>query len=1218
MPAGPKPPGADKRGVPKALSNPSSTGSAGPAFEVQVQAAFVVALATGGFIPAVPPWPVVEVRLQSGILGYKTDDFLVTVKHPVSDEKVRLLGQIKLGVRVTEGDATFGEVMTAAWADYNNPALFASGIDTLALITSHLTAADGTTLQWLTMQAREVGAQEFIARVDKAKWAPRNALDKLDVIRSHLTRANAGVPLTDDALHAFLRHYRVLVYDLAVDSGVSLSLLHSHLTLEGGEKPLQLWGRVVDYVQKKNARAGVITFDSLPRDIQDIRQKRAVSVQPVSLQQPTLGFVAATASVAASRSLALVALVGSWDDRQGADKEAVAELAGEPYTAFLQDGQALVGSGAAGLAFDEGVWMLTRRPEAWATAGALLTDDDILRLESVAMTVLGEVDRALELEPDERFDAAFRGLDRKYSTTLRTSLAGALALVGARLDVLARCTLKAFNVPYRVVRALLESGDWKRWASLDDVLPLLAEASPQAFTEAVEKELRNGGGAFKTLFGQERTGLFSRTYMSGLLWALEGLAWGADWFGPSVLLIAELAGIDPGGTWGNRPAGSLVTIFLPWLPRTAATMETRLKTLEAMSRDEEEVTWKLVQQLLPGQMQTSSPTHRPVFRPVIDDDQLPSHADYWRESEALGKLVVALAAANRGRLPTLVRLLPHLPREPFALAIDALDAARAGMEAGERHEVWSALRKLAEHHHRYPEAKWVMPADLLLAVDGLADRYRPDDPKLDLKLLFTGYAHRHLKPGEDFTAGHARVEQEKKNAIGALLASEGMPAVLSLVHDVGNPNDIGTALAACVPDGEDQTLVPAWLGSDDLTVANMAAAYVFARRHALGWRWVDALALRDWSPAARGRLFLALPFCKDTWDRLATLEASEQVRYWADVEPRAFWIEGEGDMALSALVDAGRPWAAISLCNDLHHSEKPFSAAVALDALVRAAGTTPDANAPDAYAISEVIRHLQEDPDADPDRLVDVEWLFVRLLDGQNGAQPLTLWRRLSDRPTALVELLSMMYRPDRDDVPARETPEHVSQNAWWALRSWRQVPGSGADGTFDTTVFDAWLSGLLGAAAQAGLLKPAEAVVGTLLAHAPADPDGLWLHRHAALVLDRRDFGVARDAFSTEIFNSRGAHWVDPSGKAELDLEAKYLAQAEACEAQGYVRVAQELRQVARGYGDEGRQRARRHGSADKAGPENDPEAAAIPVEEESGNTGDAGDTTSPETPPR
>src|SRR4051812_21805175 len=96
VPAGPKPPGAEKRGVPKALSNPSSTGSAGPAFEVQVQAAFVVALATGGFIPAVPPWPVLEVRLQSGILGYKTDDFLVTVKHPVSDERVRLLGQIKL------------------------------------------------------------------------------------------------------------------------------------------------------------------------------------------------------------------------------------------------------------------------------------------------------------------------------------------------------------------------------------------------------------------------------------------------------------------------------------------------------------------------------------------------------------------------------------------------------------------------------------------------------------------------------------------------------------------------------------------------------------------------------------------------------------------------------------------------------------------------------------------------------------------------------------------------------------------------------------------------------------------------------------------------------------------------------------------------------------------------------------------------------------------
>jgi len=1200
--AGTQPPGADKRGVPKALSNPSSTGSAGPAFEVQVQAGFVVLLVTGGFAPAVPPWPVVEVRFQSGVLGYKTDDFLVTVKHPVSGEKVRLLGQIKLGVRVTDGDTAFAEVMTAAWSDYKDPERFAPGIDTLALITSHLTAADGTVLQWLTMQAREVGVEEFMERVDKALWSPGKTRAKLEVIRAHLTRANGGVVLTDGELYSFLRHYRVLVYDLAVDSGVTLSLLHSHLSLDGGEKPLQLWGRVVEYVQRRNARAGVITFDSLPRDIQDIRHKRAMSVQPASLQQPTLGFLTATANIATSRSLALVALVGSWDDREGADKEVVSHLAGEAYATFLQDGQILVEYGAAGLAFDGGVWTLAHRIEAWVATGGLLTDDDILRLETVATKVLGEIDPALELDPDDRVNASIRGLNRAYSSALRRSLAEALALVGTRQDALIHCTPKAFNVPYRVVRTLLESRDWKRWASLDDVLPLLAEASPQAFIDAVEKELRNGGGAFKELFGQERAGLFSRTYMSGLLWALEGLAWDAGWFGPSVLLLAELAGIDPGGTWGNRPAGSLATIFLPWLPRTAATIETRLKTLEAMSRDEEEVTWKLVQQLLPGQMQTSSSTHRPVFLPVISDDQSPSHADYWRESEGLGTLAVALAAGNRARLPALVRLLPHLTREAFSGAIDTIDVARADMESAERLDLWTALRKLVERHQRYPDAKWVMQPDALVAVESLAARYKPDDPKLALKLLFTGYAHSHLKPGEDFAAGHARVEQEKKDAICELLAKEGMSSVLALVHDVGNPNDVGRALATCVPEGEDPAFVPAWLGSDDTVVANMAEAYVFARRQSYGWVWVDGLTISDWTPTARLHFFLALPFCADTWNRLRALAADEQDRYWTDVEPTAFWIEGEADIALTALIEANRPWTAISLCNDLHHSQKPFSAAVALDALKLAAGTAPEGDGPDVYAICEVIKHLQDDPDSGPDRLVEVEWLFVRLLDGHNGAQPLTLWRRLGDDPSALVELLSMMYRPDRDDVEVQETPEHASQNAWWALRGWRRVPGAAEDGTFDTKSFDIWLDDLLAAAEKAGLSRPAQAVVGTLLAHAPADPDGLWLHRHAALILDRRDFGVARDAFSTEIFNSRGSYWVDPSGKAELDLEAKYLAQAEACEAQGYVRVAQELRHVARGYGEEGRQRARRRDDSGDSG--------------DSG-TGEADDGNDPDTTP-
>ena len=43
-----------------------------------------------------------------------------------------------------------------------------------------------------------------------------------------------------------------------------------------------------------------------------------------------------------------------------------------------------------------------------------------------------------------------------------------------------------------------------------------------------------------------------------------------------------------------------------------------------------------------------------------------------------------------------------------------------------------------------------------------------------------------------------------------------------------------------------------------------------------------------------------------------------------------------------------------------------------------------------------------------------------------------------------------------------------------------------------------------------------------------------------------------------------RGAHWVDPTGKPDLELAAKYKEKAEAVEEQGYHRFATSLMRMA------------------------------------------------------
>jgi hypothetical protein len=249
--------------------------------------------------------------------------------------------------------------------------------------------------------------------------------------------------------------------------------------------------------------------------------------------------------------------------------------------------------------------------------GNRLTDDDLDRFEAVAKSVLGERDPKLELPKEERYAASIHNKELKHSPLLRKGLAETLALMGSRPQALSACSMgKAETTAILVVRSLLNKADWERWASLDSHLPLLAEAAPDEFLDAVESVLVDlSSTPFHELFAQEGTaGIGGGNYMSGLLWALEGLAWNSDYLPRVSLILADIASVDPGGNWLNRPANSLADIFLPWHVQTTAPFEKRKNAIETVLREQPEVGWSLILALLPHSHGFTSGCHRPVWR----------------------------------------------------------------------------------------------------------------------------------------------------------------------------------------------------------------------------------------------------------------------------------------------------------------------------------------------------------------------------------------------------------------------------------------------------------------------------------------------------------------------------------------------------------------------------------------------------------------------------
>src|SRR5207248_10640643 len=124
----------------------------------------------------------------------------------------------------------------------------------------------------------------------------------------------------------------------------------------------------------------------------------------------------------------------------------------------------------------------------------------------------------------------------------------------------------AGSIAEQTVYELLHEADWKQWAGLNDFLPLRAEAAPTPFISADQASLqRNSGSELKALFGATEEPILGRSYRTGLLWALETLAWHPDYITRAVLCLGALAGYPLPGNWANNGLNSLRHIFLSWL-----------------------------------------------------------------------------------------------------------------------------------------------------------------------------------------------------------------------------------------------------------------------------------------------------------------------------------------------------------------------------------------------------------------------------------------------------------------------------------------------------------------------------------------------------------------------------------------------------------------------------------------------------------------------------
>lgn len=1171
----------------KKLSNPFSTGGGGFHFEAHVQASFVTLMLTGGHAPALPCWPITEIKLQGKIDGYDTDDLVVFVENPSSKERRKLLGQVKHSIAITQGNTEFGDVIQAAWNDFSNPKVFRRDKDSIALITGPLSATDARNVPWLLNQARLTkNVDEYFRNVQQAKFGPSERTRKLDAFQHQLKAANGGNEVKRETLYDFLNHFHVLGYDLGNEFGVVLSLLHSHISQFQQQYPQQVWSRVVDIVQTWSQDAGTITPGKLPEDLLEAFKQKTVVEMPEEFKAAQEKPKTDWEQHSDATYLVLAVLIGAWDEKSQRDRDTIAQFFGISYDEWRKKAREILHSLDSPLSLKNGIWKVVNRAELLHLLGSRILDHDLDTFKSLAISALNERDPAFDLPAEERYTASIQGKVLEGSRFLRKGIAEGLAILGNLPDTCSNCSQgKVETTCLLVLREILSDADWILWGSLESLLPDLAEAAPGEFLDAVEKTLRLTPCPLDELFAQEGDGITGSNYLTGLLWALESLAWDEQYLVRVCVVLGELASHDPGGQWANRPFNSLVTILLPWFPQTLASVDKRKVAVQTLLNEQPNIAWTLIIQLLPGQHRTSSGSHKPSWRKIIPDNWTESvtHQEYWQQASFYAELAVTAADHDIERLSELIDHFNNLPKPAFDQLIEVLVSQPVSILPEEqRLPLWDRLTIFTNQHRRFHDTE----ENVISRLEQVAEQLAPTDPVNLYQHLFTDDDFDLYEENDDWEEQAKKLDVKREKAISKIFQKNGVEGVIRFAETVTSARQVGYALGVIADDVIEQALLPEFLDASDNKRKALASGFISRCYHDNDWDWCDNIDKSGWTLKQMGQFLACLPFSKEIWDGASKWLQEHEGEYWTRTGANAYQADSGLTVAIEKLIEYGRPHAAISCLDRMRRAEQPINVEQCVRALIAALSSTESTSFMRGHHIVELIKLLQADSSVIQDDLFKVEWAYLPILDDHKGAAPHLLESRLANVPEFFCEVIQLIYRSKKEDQPHKELTEEskaIATNAWQLVRKWKTPPGTQNDGTFSEERFTEWFQRVKLLCTESGHLEVALINIGEVLIHAPADPDGLWIHRTVASALNDRNDDQLRKGFITGTYNSRGVHEVDPSGKPEKELAEQFRNKAEETENAGFQRFAVTLRSLADNYDQDAERTIAEHKQEDE-----------------------------------
>lgn len=837
-------------------------------------------------------------------------------------------------------------------------------------------------------------------------------------------------------------------------------------------------------------------------------------------------------------------LLGKWNENFGGDILLVENLSQKKYNDYLMILNKWKSLDESPITQIGKSWQINAPFELWNNLASLLTKEDIECLkESLLLAYQPE-----SLEQEDATPSAGNS-NHAFSQEARKGLAQSLVLLAIQQNNKLNID-NPQTLVNKLVRELLWEASPQAWISMKYELPLLAEAAPETFLNAVLHSLEQDVPEILEMFCEGDDYIGQTSYHVGLLWALEQLAWLPEYILKSSLILLKLARLDPGGNSHNRPINCLQEIFKPWHYQTLTTFKDRMTVLSNIAQKEKESGWTLLTALLPHNNDIAHSTYKMQWRTFETNTNT---TDLWLEVfktyAAILDLLFELFDDNEEKFAQMLQKVPELPS---ALRQKLIDWAYQ-VYPNVKHEkalAWETIREILHRHRSCPDTDWALSEDELAPLEDLYNRLRPQNVIRQYLWLFNeqwpkipeGIQYK----SNEYEEAERIFASKRRDALTSILAQVDLDKVMALRTQIEAPETLGSTLASIINDQEEVIKICQCL-NDSPQSSHFIRAFIAEKLTTHGFDWLKALFEdlheKKFCPEALSNLLLAHSPKQQLWDFIDSLEPEIQKQYWLYVVPYFNHLSNEEKvLGNEMLMKVGR-YSAIIRNIWLYLAIMPSELLV--DVLWKINDQEDNRDVfPKEHHVTDIIEELSKRTDVDRETLKKLEIKYLSSINDDSGRGSKILQEELAQQPKFFVEVLTWLYSPQDETLQEDERAGLSTQalcnrslRAHHLLQSWNKIPGMSEDNSINGETLHNWIQQARTLAETASRLDIADEVIGQLLARYPENSP-LWPAVEVFRIIDDINSESMKNGYRIGLFNKRGFSTRSPYEGGTIERE--------------------------------------------------------------------------------